>query len=89
MEAALGQACYAPRASRNTLEDIVEAHLEELEQIYDERFRNNYGPLHARVIHLFKRFQRCGDLHFGFLRLRCEDCAHERLVPFSCKARGL
>ncbi len=89
MEAARGQACYVPRASRNTLKDIVEAHFEELEQVYDDRFRNNCGPLHPRVIDLFKRFQRCGDLHFGFLRLCCEDCAYERLVPFSCKARGL
>lgn len=29
-----------------------------------------------------------GDPHFGFLRLRCE-CGEERLLPFSCKARGL
>ena len=24
----------------------------------------------------------------GFLRLRCEDCGHEKLVAFSCKRRG-
>ena len=33
MEAARGQACYVPRASRNTLKDIVEAHLEEHRQV--------------------------------------------------------
>jgi ribosomal protein S27E len=27
-------------------------------------------------------------LAHGFLRLRCADCAHERLVAFSCKRRG-
>src|SRR5262249_15185302 len=25
---------------------------------------------------------------YGFLRVRCEDCHHERMVAFSCKHRG-
>lgn len=89
MEATLGQRCYVPRASSNTLKKIVETHLEELQPIYDDRFRRQSGPLHPRVLDLFERFVKCGDPHFGFLRLRCGDCAHERLLPFSCKARGL
>ena len=28
-------------------------------------------------------------LEHGFLRVRCEDCHHERLVAFSCKRRGI
>ncbi len=31
---------------------------------------------------------KCGRLKYGFLRVRCEDCHHERLVAFSCKRRG-
>ena len=89
MGVALGQRRYIPRAPRNTLKDIVEAHLEELERVYDDRFRNQYGPLHPRVIDLYQRFLRCGDFHFGSIRLHCEDCGHERLLPYSCKARGL
>ena len=27
----------------------------------------------------------CGDLAHGFLRIRCEDCAHERVVALSCQ----
>ena len=27
-------------------------------------------------------------LSHGFLRVRCADCAHEKLVAFSCKRRG-
>ncbi len=27
-------------------------------------------------------------LEYGFMRVRCEDCHHERLVAFSCKRRG-
>ena len=36
----------------------------------------------------FNAFLDCGILAHGFLRLRCADCAHERLVAFSCKRRG-
>jgi len=35
------------------------------------------------------RFIGCGDLERGFVRVRCTDCRLERLVPFSCKVRGL
>ena len=37
----------------------------------------------------FRDFLTCGVLTHGFARLRCIDCAFERLVPFSCKGRGL
>ena len=33
-------------------------------------------------------YLKCGILAHGFLRLRCADCAHEKLVAFSCKRRG-
>ena len=36
----------------------------------------------------FRDFLTCGVLEHGFARLRCGDCAFERLVPFSCKGRG-
>ena len=36
----------------------------------------------------FNAFLECGILAHGFLRLRCADCAHEKLVAFSCKKRG-
>ncbi|MGF1507937.1 MAG: transposase zinc-binding domain-containing protein [Myxococcota bacterium] len=35
------------------------------------------------------RFTGCGDLRRGFIRVRCTDCRSERLVPFSCKVRGI
>ena len=74
---------YRPRAPTNPLKEVVEDHLEELLDVYDERFLRTYGPLHPRVRDLFESFLRCGDLHFGFLRLRCPDCGHEKLLPFS------
>ena len=36
----------------------------------------------------FDAFLECGILAHGFLRVRCVDCAHEKLVAFSCKRRG-
>jgi hypothetical protein len=36
----------------------------------------------------FRDFLACGVLAHGFARLRCGDCAFERLVPLSCKGRG-
>jgi hypothetical protein len=33
----------------------------------------------------FRAFLTRGVLAYGFARLRCTDCALERLVPFSCK----
>ncbi len=35
-----------------------------------------------------RAYLRCGILAHGFLRLRCDDCGHDRLVAFSCKRRG-
>jgi hypothetical protein len=37
----------------------------------------------------FRAFVRCGLLVHGFLRVRCDDCAFERLVPLSCKGRAV
>jgi hypothetical protein len=36
----------------------------------------------------FEAFLRCGILAYGFLRVRCQDCKHERILAFSCKKRG-
>ncbi len=36
----------------------------------------------------FREFLTCGVLAHGFARVRCADCAFERLLPFSCGRRG-
>ena len=33
-------------------------------------------------------FLECGILAHGFLRLRCGECGHDKLLAFSCKRRG-
>ena len=84
---------YRPRAATNALKEIVEDAMEEMLRVWDDRFRDSYGPLHPRVKHLLEAFVRCGDLHFGFARVRCvnPEChkKEEKIVPFSCRSRGL
>jgi ribosomal protein S27E len=36
----------------------------------------------------FEQYLKCGRLEYGFMRVRCELCHHEKLVAFSCKRRG-
>ena len=36
---------------------------------------------------VIRRYLDCGDLHFGFARVKCEDCGHEYSLAFSCKRR--
>jgi len=36
----------------------------------------------------FREFLTCGVFEGGVARFRCEGCAREHLVPFSCKGRG-
>ncbi len=45
-------------------------------------------PLPVYVQEEFEAYLKCGRLEHGFLRVRCEQCHHERLVAFSCKKRG-
>ena len=46
------------------------------------------GELPAFVGDEFEAYFRCGILAHGFLRVRCKDCGHSRVVSFSCKRRG-
>jgi hypothetical protein len=36
----------------------------------------------------FREFLTCGVFKHGVARFRCEGCARELLVPFSCKGRA-
>jgi hypothetical protein len=80
---------YRPRAPTNPLKEQVEENLDALFRDWDSRFRKDHGPLHPRLRMLFEEYLKCGDPHFGFLRLRCPDCGEEKILPFSCKSRGL
>ena len=83
-------AFYRPRRPRQSpLYRTIERYLPEFERTYQERYANRYGPWRPIVGQVARRFLRCGDVHFGFARVRCPDCHHEMFVPFSCQQRCL
>ena len=65
----------------------VEAHFEELEMVWEDRYERSCGFWRPYVMDVIHRYLECGDLHCGFARVKCEDCGHEYLLPFSCKRR--
>jgi ribosomal protein S27E len=46
------------------------------------------GSMPRRVQEEARRYLECGQLRFGFLEVRCEECRRLELVAFSCKGRG-
>ena len=50
--------------------------------------KENGRSLPTHVLKEFRAFLECGILAHGFLRMKCENCPHEKLVAFSCKRRG-
>jgi len=78
---------YEPRTPETTiLYRTVQAHLETfLARTAGEEGRPGLPGFVKRE---FEAYLRCGILAHGFARVRCESCAFERLVPFSCKGRG-
>ena len=73
------------RPQETTLHHLVREHLETF--LAQVGARTGTG-LPAFVREEFEAFLECGILAHGFLRVRCVDCAHEKLVAFSCKRRG-
>src|SRR5215470_16894228 len=80
-------ATYAPRDPSGTvLYHVIAEHLETfLASLADDPEATG---LPVYVQREFYDYLRCGILAHGFLRLGCDTCKHELLVPFSCKRRG-
>ena len=73
------------RPEETTLYQVIQDHVETfLAQVEQETGTG----LPRFVKDEFEAFLECGILAHGFLRLRCGECAHEKLVAFSCKRRG-
>ena len=79
---------YKPRRPQaSPLFRLVSDHLHRLQTVYDERFVREYGPWRPVVAQVADKFLACGVLEHGFARIRCDACAHEYLLAFSCKCR--
>jgi len=78
---------YQPRdTDHSVLHAVIREHLEPF--LREASDRGDGHGLPRFVEHEFREFLTCGVLAGGFMRLRCADCAFERLLPFSCKRRG-
>jgi len=79
---------YNPRQPRkSSYYRLIEAHYEELERVWEEKYQSKYGFWRPYVMNVIYRYLDCGDPHFGFARVKCEDCGNEYILPFSCKRR--
>ncbi|MGI9077882.1 MAG: IS91 family transposase [Gemmatimonadaceae bacterium] len=79
---------YKPRRAQGSpLFRLVNDQFRTLQMVYDERFAPTYGAWRAVVPQVADKFLACGVLEHGFARVRCDACAHEYLLAFSCKAR--
>src|SRR5499427_2240866 len=80
-------ATYTPRdSSRTVLYTVIADHLETFLASLDAD--PDATGLPASVQHEFYAYLRCGILAHGFLRLGCDTCPKELLLPFSGKRRG-
>ena len=85
---AIPSTTYEPRQpASGVLHQVVRDHFETFRaQAAD--LRDGEG-LPGFVEQEFLDFLRCGWLAGGFARFRCGACGLDRLVPFSCKGRGV
>ncbi len=84
---ALQRAVYRPRDAEHTvLHQVVAEHLEAFLRAVAEA--GDGAGLPQFVEREFREFLTCGVFEHGAARLRCEGCAREHLVPFSCKGRA-
>ena len=72
------------RPEETTLHTVVREQLE----TFLARARERDRPVPRCVKREFRAYLECGILTHGFLRLHCDECRLDRLVPFSCKRRG-
>ena len=80
-------ATYAPRdPSRTVLSTVIADHLETF--LASCEAEPDATGLPAYIQREFYAYLQCGILAHGFLRLGCDTCPQELLLPFSCKRRG-
>ena len=75
---------YTPRRPEETLlHQTVREHLE----TFLARALQHHHPVPRFVEREFHAYFECGVLAHGRLRLHCDECGCDRLVPFSCRGR--
>jgi len=81
---------YKRRQSEaSPLYQIVFHSIDELQYVWESRFKHEYGYLRDEVTKTFNEYLNCGILAHGAARVYCDGCKHSLLVAFSCKRRGV
>jgi hypothetical protein len=75
------------RPQASPLLRLVSDHRHRRQTVYDARFAREYGPWRPVVVQVTDTFLACGVLDHGFARIRCDDCAPDSRLGFSCKCR--
>jgi transposase-like zinc-binding protein len=84
---ALQRGVYRPRdAEHAVLHQVIAEHLEAFLRAVAEA--GDGSGLPQFVEREFREFLTCGVFEHDVARFRCEGCAREHLVPFSCKGRA-
>jgi len=79
---------YRPRKTHaSPLWQCLSRHFHAFLAAYEQRFQPHFGFLRPIIPEVVDKFLDCGDLEQGFARVRCDHCAHEYLLAFSCKGR--
>ena len=86
MEAA---AYRARRPAETPLYALLESLHETVKGAWEDLFERRYGFRRGLLDGVVARYLDCDIFERGFARIRCPDCAAERLLAFSCKGRGL
>jgi hypothetical protein len=62
---------YQPRNPKvSAYYRCVEDHFEQLESVWDDRYQRCFGFWRPYVMDVIQRYMDCGDLHFGFARVK-------------------
>ncbi len=62
---------YQPRNPRaSDYFKCTQAHFEQLEMLWDDRYQQRYGFWRPYVMDVINRYLDCGDLHCGFARVK-------------------
>ncbi len=79
---------YFPRSPwKSEYYRLVEENYEQLERSWSKHYQPKYGYWRPHIIDVIHEYLDCGNPHLGSARVKCNDCRHEFIVPFTCKRR--
>jgi len=84
----MGLEVYRARhPKKSPLWQCIATHFETFLKRYESAYESTYGFMRPVIPEVVRNYQDCGCLKQGFARVRCEHCAYEYLLAFSCKGR--